>query len=193
MEREIIVKSISMNIQNLNEKMNNAIMHLEKEFQSLRTSRANPLMLENISVEAYGAKTPINQLGNISAPDPSTLTIQVWDNNLIKNVENAILESNLGLNPQSDGPIIRLPIPKLSEERRQELTKIASQYAENSKVVIRNLRRDFIDIKKNDKKNSEISEDELKKFINDAQKSTDNSVESIEKLLESKRNEILKV
>ncbi len=182
-----------MNIQNLNEKMNNAIMHLEKEFQSLRTSRANPLMLENISVEAYGAKTPINQLGNISAPDPSTLTIQVWDNNLIKNVENAILESNLGLNPQSDGPIIRLPIPKLSEERRQELTKIASQYAENSKVVIRNLRRDFIDIKKNDKKNSEISEDELKKFINDAQKSTDNSIEGIEKLLESKRNEILKV
>ena len=193
MEREIIVKSISMNIQNLNEKMNNAIMHLEKEFQSLRTSRANPLMLENISVEAYGAKTPINQLGNISAPDPSTLTIQVWDNNLIKNVENAILESNLGLNPQSDGPIIRLPIPKLSEERRQELTKIASQYAENSKVVIRNLRRDFIDIKKNDKKKSEISEDELKKFIIDAQKSTDNSVDSIEKLLESKRNEILKV
>ena len=193
MEREIIVKSISMNIQNLNEKMNNAIMHLEKEFQSLRTSRANPSMLDNVSVDAYGAKTPINQLGNISAPDPGTLTIQVWDNNLIKNVENAILESNLGLNPQSDGPIIRLPIPKLSEERRQELTKIASQYAENSKVVIRNLRRDFIDIKKNDKKKSEISEDELKKFINDAQKSTDNSVESIEMLLESKRNEILKV
>ena len=182
-----------MNIQNLNEKMNNAIMHLEKEFQSLRTSRANPSMLDNISVDAYGAKTPINQLGNISAPDPGTLTIQVWDNNLIKNVENAILESNLGLNPQSDGPIIRLPIPKLSEERRQELTKIASQYAENSKVVIRNLRRDFIDIKKNDKKKSEISEDELKKFINDAQKSTDNSIEGIEKLLESKRNEILKV
>ena len=193
MEREIIVKSISMNIQNLNEKMNNAIMHLEKEFQSLRTSRANPSMLDNVSVDAYGAKTPINQLGNISAPDPGTLTIQVWDNNLIKNVENAILESNLGLNPQSDGPIIRLPIPKLSEERRQELTKIASQYAENSKVVIRNLRRDFIDIKKNDKKKSEISEDELKKFINDAQKSTDNSIEGIEKLLESKRNEILKV
>ncbi len=193
MEREIIVKSISMNIQNLNEKMNNAIMHLEKEFQSLRTSRANPSMLDNISVDAYGAKTPINQLGNISAPDPGTLTIQVWDNNLIKNVENAILESNLGLNPQSDGPIIRLPIPKLSEERRQELTKIASQYAENSKVVIRNLRRDFIDIKKNDKKKSEISEDELKKFINDAQKSTDNSIEGIERLLESKRNEILKV
>ena len=182
-----------MNIQNLNEKMNNAIMHLEKEFQSLRTSRANPSMLDNISADAYGAKTPINQLGNISAPDPGTLTIQVWDNNLIKNVENAILESNLGLNPQSDGPIIRLPIPKLSEERRQELTKIASQYAENSKVVIRNLRRDFIDIKKNDKKKSEISEDESKKFINDAQKSTDNSIEGIEKLLESKRNEILKV
>ena len=182
-----------MHIQDLNDKMKNAIVHLEKEFQSLRTSRANPSMLDNIFVDAYGTKTPINQLGNISAPDPGTLTIQVWDNGMIKNVENAILESNLGLNPQSDGPIIRLPIPKLSEERRKELTKIASQYAEGSKIVIRNLRRDFLDQKKNEKKNSEISEDELKKIINDVQKTTDNSIDNIDKLLESKKNEILKV
>tara|TARA_Y100001936_G_C15733462_1_gene487272 strand:- start:34 stop:582 length:549 start_codon:yes stop_codon:yes gene_type:complete len=182
-----------MNIEDLNKKMNIALTHLEKEFQSIRTSRANPSMLDNIFADAYGSKTPINQLGNISAPDPSTLTIQVWDNNLIKNIENSILESNLGLNPQTDGPIIRLPIPKLSEERRKELTKIASQYSENSKVVIRNIRRDFIDIKKNEKKDSNISEDELKKHINEAQKVTDKSIENIDKLLESKKTEILKV
>ena len=182
-----------MNIDELNKKMNFAVTHLEKEFQSLRTSRANPSMLDNLYVDAYGSKTPINQLGNISAPDPGTLTIQIWDVNLIKNIENAILESNLGLNPQTDGAILRLPIPKLSEERRKELTKIASQYSENSKVVIRNLRRDYIDIKKNEKKDSEISEDELKKYINEAQKATDLSISKIEKLLESKKTEILKV
>tara|TARA_Y100000590_G_scaffold414983_1_gene512336 strand:- start:86 stop:634 length:549 start_codon:yes stop_codon:yes gene_type:complete len=182
-----------MNIDDLNKKMNVAVTHLEKEFQSLRTSRANPSMLDNLYVDAYGSKTPINQLGNISAPDPGTLTIQIWDVNLIKNIENAILESNLGLNPQTDGAILRLPIPKLSEERRKELTKIASQYSENSKVVIRNLRRDYIDIKKNEKKDSQISEDELKKYINEAQKATDLSIEKIEKLLESKKTEILKV
>ena len=182
-----------MNIDDLNKKMNVAVTHLEKEFQSLRTSRANPSMLDNLYVDAYGSKTPINQLGNISAPDPGTLTIQIWDVNLIKNIENAILESNLGLNPQTDGSILRLPIPKLSEERRKELTKIASQYSENSKVVIRNLRRDYIDIKKNEKKDSQISEDELKKYINEAQKATDLSIEKIEKLLESKKTEILKV
>ena len=182
-----------MEIKDLINKMSSAVSHLEKEFQSLRTSRANPSMLDNIYAEAYDTKTPINQLGNISAPDPSTLTIQVWDNNLITKIENAILESSLGLNPQSDGAIIRLPIPKLSEERRKELTKIASQYAENSKIVIRNLRRDFIDNKKNEKKNSEISEDELKKFVNDAQKTTDNNIQEIDKILELKRNEILKV
>ena len=182
-----------MNIDDLNKKMDVAVTHLEKEFQSLRTSRANPSMLDNLYVDAYGSKTPINQLGNISAPDPGTLTIQIWDVNLIKNIENAILESNLGLNPQTDGAILRLPIPKLSEERRKELTKIASQYSENSKVVIRNLRRDYIDIKKNEKKDSEISEDELKKYINEAQKATDLSIEKIEKLLESKKTEILKV
>jgi len=182
-----------MDIDDLNKKMNVAVTHLEKEFQSLRTSRANPSMLDNLNVEAYGSKTPINQLGNISAPDPGTLTIQIWDVNLIKNIENAILESNLGLNPQTDGSILRLPIPKLSEERRKELTKIASQYSENSKVVIRNLRRDYIDTKKNEKKESQISEDELKRYINEAQKATDLSIEKIEKLLESKKYEILKV
>ena len=182
-----------MNTEDLKNKMNNSLKHFDKELQTIRTSRANPSMLENIYVDSYGAKTPVNQLGNISSPDPSMLTIQVWDTSLLKNIENAILESNLGVNPQVDGALIRLPIPKLSEERRNELTKIASQYAENSKISIRNIRRDFIESKKNEKKESIISEDELKNFLNEAQKFTDDYITKIEKKLEQKKTDILKV
>ncbi len=109
--------------------MNSAILHYEKEINSLRTSRANPSMLDSIVVDAYGSKTPLNQLGNVSVQDASTIMIQVWDTSLIKSIENAITESNLGINPQTDGQIIRLPIPKLSEERRIEIIKIASEFA----------------------------------------------------------------
>jgi len=107
-----------MNLEDLNNKMKSSIEHFEKELQTIRTSRASPTMLENIFIDAYGSKTPINQLGNISSPDSSMLTIQVWDVSLLKNIENSILESNLGINPQVDGSLVRLPIPKLSEERR---------------------------------------------------------------------------
>ena len=174
-------------------KMNSAVLHFEKELNSLRTSRANPSMLDNIFVDAYGSKTPLNQLGNISVQDANTITIQVWDSSLIKSIENSITESNLGINPQTDGQLIRLPIPKLSEERRKEITKIASEFAENSKVTIRNIRRDFIENSKNEKKNSNLSEDELKKTINEIQKTTDNNIDKIDKILEAKKNDILKV
>ena len=174
-------------------KMLSAIEHFEKELNSLRTSRANPAMLDNLSADAYGSKTPLNQLGNISVPDPNTITIQVWDSSLIKSVETSILESNLGLNPQIDGQLIRLPIPKLSEERRKELSKIAGEYAENSKVVIRNIRREFIDFNKKQKKEANLSEDELKKLIDEIQKITDESILKIEKILETKKIDILKV
>ena len=180
-------------IDQLNEKMKNAVNHLEKEFNTIRTSRANPSMLDNIYADAYGSKTPLNQLGNISSPDTSTITIQVWDTSIIKNIENSIMDSGLGLNPQIDGQIIRLPIPKLSEERREELTKLASKYAENSKVVVRNIRRDFIETQKNLKKNNELSEDDLKKILNDVQKITDNSIDEIDELLKIKKEDILKV
>ncbi|MDC0498044.1 ribosome recycling factor [Alphaproteobacteria bacterium] len=182
-----------MNLDDLNNKMKSSIEHFEKELQTIRTSRASPTMLENIFIDAYGSKTPLNQLGNISTPDSSMLTIQVWDVSLIKNIENAILESNLGINPQVDGAIIRLPIPKLSEERRNELTKIASQYAENFKVSIRNIRRDFIEIKKSEKKESQLSEDELKKFLSEAQNYTDKYIANIDKILEQKKSDIMKV
>ena len=180
-------------IEQLNQKMINAVKHLDKEFSSIRTSRANPSMLDNIFADAYGSKTPLNQLGNISITDPTTIIIQVWDTSMIKNIENSILESDLGVNPQIDGQIIRIPIPKLSEERREELTKVAAKYAENSKVVIRNLRRDFIDSQKELKKNSEISEDDLKKILNEVQKLTDSSIEKIDELLRVKKEDILKV
>ena len=177
----------------LESKMNSAVLHLEKELNSLRTSRANPTMLDSILVDAYGVKTPINQLGNISVLDASTISIQIYDISLLKNVENAIIESNLGINPQTDGPLIRLPIPKLSEERRKEIIKIASEFAENSKVSIRNIRRDFIESSKNEKKNSNLSEDDLKREINQIQKTTDNNIGKIDQILEQKKIDILKV
>ena len=177
----------------LENKMSSAVMHYEKELNTLRTSRANPSMLDSIFVDAYGAKTPLNQLGNISVQDANTITIQVWDSSLIKSIENAITESNLGINPQIDGQLIRLPIPKLSEERRIEIIKIASEFAENSKVTIRNIRRDFIELSKNEKKESNLSEDELKRKLNDIQKTTDNNIERIDKILELKKTDILKV
>ena len=182
-----------MNLENLDKKMISSVEHFEKELQTIRTSRANPTMLENIFIDAYGSKTPLNQLGNISIPDSSMLTIQVWDVSLIKNIEISILESNLGINPQVDGSLVRLPIPKLSEERRNELSKIASQYAENFKISIRNTRRDFIEIKKREKKDSQLSEDELKKFLSEAQNYTDKYIANIDKILEKKISDIMKV
>ncbi len=177
----------------LESKMSSAVLHFEKELNSLRTSRANPSMLDNIFVEAYSTKTPLNQLGNISVQDANTITIQIWDTSLIKSIEASITESNLGINPQTDGQLIRLPIPKLSEERRKEIIKIASEFAEKAKVSIRNIRRDSIDANKAEKKNSNLSEDELKKKINDIQKITDNNIEKIDKILEEKKIDILKV
>ena len=177
----------------LENKMNSAVSHFEKELSSLRTSRANPSILDNILVDAYGSRTPLNQLGNISVQDASTITIQVWDSSLIKSIEDAILESNLGINPQTDGQLIRLPIPKLSEERRKEIIKIASEFAENSKVAIRNIRRDFIETSKNEKKDLNLSEDDLKRKLNEIQKITDNNIEKIDKVLELKKTDILKV
>ena len=178
---------------NLKTRIESAISHFEKELNSLRTSRASPSMLENILVDAYGSKTPLNQLGNISIPDANTLTLQVWDMSLVKIIENSIIESNLGINPQTDGQIIRLPVPKLSEERRKDLSKIASEYAENAKVSIRNIRREFIELNKKEKKENNLSEDDLKKSIDNIQKEIDLNIKKIDEILENKRNDILKV
>ena len=178
---------------NIENKMNSAVNHFEKELSSLRTSRANPSILDNIYVDAYGSKTPLNQLGNISIQDANTITIQIWDSSLIKSIEDSITESKLGINPQTDGQLLRLPIPKLSEERRKEIIKIASEFAENSKVTIRNIRRDLIENSKIVKKENNLSEDELKRNLNEIQKITDKNIEKIDKLLEAKKIDILKV
>ena len=182
-----------MDIKLIIEKMDSSIKFFEKELITLRTSRANPSMLDNISVEAYGTKTVINQLGNISVPEANMISIQVWDSNLIKDIEKAINESNLGINPQTEGQLIRLPIPQLSEERRKELSKIASQYGEKAKIAIRNNRRDFIDKIRKDEKDKIISQDDSKKSIDEIQKQTDEYISKIDKLVLSKQEEILKV
>ena len=182
-----------MDLNSLKIKMGNAISHHEKELSSIRTSRANTSMLENIYVDAYGSNTPINQLGNISVPDSSTITIQVWDNSLIKNIENSIIDSKLGINPQTDGSLIRLPVPKLSEERRNELSKVASQYSENAKISIRNVRRDGMDELKIEEKEKKISQDDHKKQSSEIQKLTDSYIDTIDKITAIKKEEILKV
>lgn len=182
-----------MNINSVKIKMDNCIVFLEKELSSIRTSRANPSMLDNITVEAYGSQTSINQLGNINVPEANMLTIQVWDSSLIKKIENSIIDSKLGINPQSDGTLIRLPVPKLSEERRNELSKVASQYSESSKISIRNVRRDGIDQLKAEEKDKIISQDEQKSQSIDIQKITDEYVKTIEEIVLLKKNEILKV
>ena len=175
------------------EKMENTLSFFEKELSSVRTSRARVTMLDNIQVDAYGAKTPINQLGSINIPDSNLITIQVWDVNLIPTIEKAILESNLGINPQTDGQLVRLPIPKLSEERRNELAKVVSQYAENSKIAIRNIRREIMDSIKKDEKDKNISQDEMKKKSSDVQKITDEYVSKIDLITSTKQTEMLKV
>ena len=182
-----------MEVKVINDKMNNAITFLEKELSSLRTSRANASILDNIQADAYGSKTPINQLGNITVPDANMITIQVWDTNLLNSIETAIKESNLGINPQTDGQLIRLPIPKLSEERRNELAKAASQFAENSKIAIRNIRREILENIKKDEKEKIISQDEMKKNSTEVQNITDNFISKIDEIISNKKTEILKV
>ena len=182
-----------MDSDNIKEKMNNTISFFEKELSSVRTSRANISILDNLFVEAYGNKTPINQLGNISVPDASMITIQVWDVNLIKSIEHSIIESNLGINPQTDGQLIRLPIPKLSEERRNELVKVISEYSENAKIAIRNIRREIMDNIKKDEKNKIISQDEMKKKSSEVQVTTDQYISKIDLITSQKQTEILKV
>ena len=175
------------------EKIENTLSFFEKELYSVRTSRASVTMLDNIQVDSYGAKTSINQLGNISIPDSNLITIQVWDVNSIKPIESAIIESNLGINPQTEGQLIRLPIPKLSEERREELAKLISQYAEQSKIAIRNNRRDFLDKIKKDDKEKLISQDDSKKYSIDVQKITDEYISKIDEIAQNKQSEIMKV
>lgn len=174
-------------------RMNGAIEALKREFGGLRTGRASTALLDPITVEAYGSRMPLNQVGTVGVPEPRLLTVQVWDKSMVSAVERAIRESDLGLNPSSDGQLVRIPIPELSEERRRELTKIASRYAEQAKVAVRNVRRDGMDALKKMEKEGEISQDEQKMFADDIQKTTDSHVKQIDELSAAKEQEIMQV
>lgn len=174
-------------------RMDKTIESLKSDFGGLRAGRAHASLLDGIMVEAYGSLSPISQVGTVSVPDARTLSVSVWDKGLAKSVEKALRESDLGLNPVSDGTLIRIPIPPLSEERRRELVKIAGKYAEQNKVALRNIRRDALDEVKKLKKDSLISEDEEKRAENEIQKITDDSVKKVDELQSQKEKDIMQV
>ena len=173
--------------------MNKTFEAFIKDLSALRTGRANVNMLDIIKVDVYGQKMPINQLGTISTPEPRTLTIQVWDQNNVSLIDSSIRKSELGLNPQTDGQLMRIPIPDLSEERRNELKKIIKTIGEKSKVSVRNIRREANDELKTLLKEKKISEDENKKFEKEIQSITDEEVKKIEEKVSQKEKEIMKV
>lgn len=175
------------------ERMQKSIASLNRDFDTVRAGRANPSVLDRISIDYFGAPTPINQVGAISSPDPRSLVIQPWDASALPLIEKAISSSDLGINPQNDGKIIRLSFPQLSEERRREMVKLVSKYAEEGKVAVRNVRRDFIDKFKDMKKKSEITEDDLKSVEKDVQNLTDKHIKEIDSLATKKEKELLEV
>jgi ribosome recycling factor len=172
-------------------KMIQSVEVLKKDFSTMRTSRATPSLLSRITVMQYGQETPLQHVASVSAPDPKSLVIQAWDKTLLGEIEKAIQKSDLGLNPMNDGNLIRLPIPPLTEERRNDLVKNAKKKAEEYRVAIRNVRRDANDTLKAMEKKSEITQDECKKALDRIQKLTDEYVELINSVLSSKENEIL--
>ena len=181
---------MTMDLNDTTRRMEDAVSSLESDFQGLRTGRASISMLDPITADAYGSKMPINQLGNISAPEARLLTVQVWDQSMVAPVEKAIRESDLGLNPQTEGNLIRLPIPDLSAERRAELAKVASKYAEQGRIAIRNIRRDAIETARKLEKDGEFGEDERHGLEAKIQKLTDDFVAKIDAMLASKEADI---
>ncbi|MBX2834142.1 MAG: ribosome recycling factor [Micavibrio sp.] len=170
-------------------RMDGAVDTLHKEFSGLRTGRASASLLDPVSVDVYGSKMPLNQIGTVSVPEPRMLTVQVWDSGNVKAVEKAIRDAGLGLNPMPEGSNIRIPIPDLNEERRAELTKVAGKYAESSRISVRNVRRDGMDtIKKAD-----LPEDEAKRLEAEVQKLTDDTIKSIDQMLADKEKDIMTV
>jgi ribosome recycling factor len=177
----------------LRRRMDGAIEVLRKEFGGLRTGRASASLLEPVTVSAYGGTMPINQLANVSVPEPRMITVQVWDRAMVKAVDKAIREAGLGLNPQTEGQVIRVPIPDLNEERRRELTRVSAKYAEQARVSVRNVRRDGIEVLRRREKGAEISQDEQRKLQHEIQNLTDDYIRRIDDALAQKDKEILQV
>ncbi len=179
--------------QEFNYKMDRTIEVLASQFAAVRAGRANAQVLDNITVDYYDVPTPIGQVATISSPDPRSLVIQPWDSSLLKKIEKAIQVSDLGINPQNDGRIIRLVFPQLTEERRKELIKQVRKYCEESKVAVRNIRRDAMEIYKAQKKKSEITEDDYKNIEKDIQKLTDDYIKNLDALTEKKEKELSEI
>ncbi len=180
-------------LNDLRRRMDGAVDVLHKEFGGLRTGRASTSLLEPIMVEAYGGTVPLNQVASVNVPEPRMITVQVWDRGVVKAVDRAIREAGLGLNPQTEGQVMRVPIPELNEERRRELTRVAARYAEQARVSVRNVRRDGIEVLRRLEKDSELSQDEQRKLQHDVQLLTDDHIKRIDETLAQKDKEILQV
>jgi ribosome recycling factor len=175
----------------LSRRMHGAVEALKHDLGGLRTGRASTALLDSINVDVYGANMPISQVATVSVPEPRLLSVQVWDRSNLNAVEKAIRQAGLGINPITDGQLIRLPIPDLTEERRKELAKLAGQYAEKARIAVRNVRRDGMDALKQDEKKGEVSEDERKRSETDVQKLTDDTIKEIDAAAAAKEKEIL--
>jgi ribosome recycling factor len=187
-----MAEEFELDLDDLERRMDGALASLRTDFASLRTGRASASMLEPVMVEAYGNPTPINQIGTVNVPEPRMVTVNIWDKSLVGKAEKAIRESGLGINPQTNGTIIMLPIPELNEERRRELARVAGQYAEHARVAVRNVRRDGMDrIKK--AKSEGMSEDDQKFWESAVQELTDGAIAKVDQALESKQEEIMQV
>jgi len=185
-------QELEVDFDDLKRRMDGALVALRQEFATLRTGRASASMVEPVMVDAYGVPTPINQVGTVNVPESRMLTINVWDKALVKKVEKAIQESGLGINPQTNGTIIMLPIPELNEERRRELSKVGAQYAEQARIAVRNVRRDGMDQLKKAKA-AGMSEDDHKIWTDEVQDLTDAAIAGIDAALEHKQQEIMRV
>ena len=184
---------MSVDFTDYGRRMEKALEHLAEEFGAVRAGRANAKVLDRITVEYYGSETPLNGVATISTPDARTLVIQPWDTNLLKEIQKAIQASDLGINPQNDGKVIRLVFPQLTEERRKDLTKQVKKYAEDAKVAMRNIRRDGMDYIKKLKKNSEITEDDQKKAEKDLQDMLDRFIKKVDDALAAKEKELMSI
>ena len=184
---------MSVDFKDYGKRMDKSLEHLAEEFGAVRAGRANPRVLDRISVEYYGQETPLNGVATISSPDARTLVIQPWDAKLLKDIQKAIQASDLGINPQNDGRVIRLVFPQLTEERRKDLTKQVRKYSEEAKVAMRNIRRDGMDYIKKLKKNSEITEDDQKKAEKDLQDLLDKYIKKVDDVLAAKEKELMAI
>lgn len=182
-----------MDYSNIEDRMEKTVGAYERNLSEIRAGRANPAVLNKVKIDYYGVPTPISQVAGVSVPEARLIVIQPWDASVLKDIEKAILTSDIGINPNNDGKVIRLAFPELTEERRKELVKDIKKMAEEAKVAVRSVRRDGIDEFKTKQKNSEITEDELKNAENDIQKLTDKKIEEVDKILENKEKEIMSV